>query len=106
MAHPRQIYLREDLSTPHINRWIGSLFDPIHRSQTITALLQADDSADKLRDQIERLRDRVAAAVMEKLRKALDAGWDPVELRAQCNAAATEKHAAETASPLRRVRWA
>ncbi|TDW92878.1 hypothetical protein EV137_0145 [Kribbella pratensis] len=34
---------------------------------------------------------------MEKLRKALDAGWDPVELRAQYNAAAAEKHAAEAA---------
>ncbi|WP_327635121.1 recombinase family protein [Kribbella sp. NBC_00482] len=99
LAHPRQIYLREDSITPQINRWIGRLFDSIHRSETITALLQADDSADQLRDQVERLRDRVAAAetVMEKLRKALDAGWDPVELRAQYNSAAAEKHAAETA---------
>jgi hypothetical protein len=99
MAHPRQIYLREDLITPHINRRIGSLFDPIHRSETITALLQADDSAEQLRDQVQRLRDRAAAAetVMEKLRKALDAGWDPVELRAQYNAAVAEKHAAEAA---------
>ncbi|TDO44831.1 hypothetical protein EV651_13114 [Kribbella sp. VKM Ac-2571] len=23
LAHPRQIYLREDLITPHVNRWIG-----------------------------------------------------------------------------------
>ncbi|TCC25393.1 hypothetical protein [Kribbella speibonae] len=62
MDHPRQIYLREDLITPHLNRWIGRLFDPIHRSEPITALLEADDSADELRDQIERLRDPVAAA--------------------------------------------
>jgi len=61
--------------TPHINRWIGSLFDPVHRSATITALLEADDSADELREQAERLEERLAAAetVMEKLRKALDA---------------------------------
>ncbi|WP_410791056.1 hypothetical protein [Kribbella sp. C-35] len=73
MAHPRQICLRADLITSQINRWIGSLFDPIHRSETITALLQADDSADQLRDQVERLRGRVAAAeaVMEKVAQGI-----------------------------------
>lgn len=48
MAHPQQIYLREDLITPHVNRWIGSLFDPIHRAETITTLLEADDSTDQV----------------------------------------------------------
>jgi hypothetical protein len=43
MPHPQQIYLREDLITPQINRWSGALFDPIHRNETITALLEADD---------------------------------------------------------------
>jgi len=99
IAHPSQIYLREDVITPRINRWIGSLFDPIHRDETISALLEADDSADRAREHLERMRDRVAAAetVMEKLRKALDAGWDPVELRDQYNAAVAEKRAAEAA---------
>jgi hypothetical protein len=32
---------------------------------------------------------------MEKLRKALDAGWDPGELREQYNAAAAQKRSAE-----------
>jgi hypothetical protein len=31
LAHPSQIYLREDLITPAINRWIGQLFDLLHR---------------------------------------------------------------------------
>lgn len=99
LAHPQQIYLRQDRITPRINRWIASLFDPIHREDTIALLLAADDSADRAVEQLERLRDRVAAAetVMEKLRKALDAGWDPVELREQYNAAAGEKRAAEAA---------
>jgi hypothetical protein len=97
--HPQQNYLREDMITPHINRWIGSLFDPVHGRATITALLEADDSADELREQAERLEERLAAAgtVMEKLRKALDAGRDPAELREQYNAAAPEKRAAELA---------
>jgi hypothetical protein len=34
---------------------------------------------------------------MEKLRKALDAGWDPAELREQYNAAVAEKRSAEAA---------
>ncbi|MGW7682968.1 hypothetical protein ACWGID_19690 [Kribbella sp. NPDC054772] len=34
---------------------------------------------------------------MKKLRKALDAGWDPAKLREQYNAAAGEKRAAEAA---------
>lgn len=38
-----------------------------------------------------------AATVMEKLRKALDAGWDPVELRERYNAAVAEKRSAEAA---------
>ncbi|WP_442914352.1 zinc ribbon domain-containing protein [Kribbella sp. NBC_00709] len=46
-AHPQQIYLREDVITPPIHRWIGSLFDPMHRGDTITALLDADDSGDE-----------------------------------------------------------
>ncbi len=42
LAHPPQIYLREDLVTPAINRWIGQLFDPQNREATITALVAAD----------------------------------------------------------------
>ncbi|MEV5961459.1 hypothetical protein AB0L70_06820 [Kribbella sp. NPDC051952] len=34
---------------------------------------------------------------MARVRKALDAGWDPVELREQYNAAAAEKQVAEQA---------
>jgi hypothetical protein len=39
-AHPQQIYLREDVITPPIHHWIGSLFDPMHRGETIAALLR------------------------------------------------------------------
>ncbi|MEV0799923.1 recombinase family protein [Kribbella sp. NPDC050281] len=97
LAHPLQIYLREDLITPAVNRWIGSLFDPVHRHQTVTTLLEADDSADRQLERVQQLRERVAAAeaAMERLRRALDAGWDPDELREQYNAAASEKRSAE-----------
>ncbi|MGW7682967.1 recombinase family protein [Kribbella sp. NPDC054772] len=48
LAHPPQIYLRVDLITKPINRCIGSLFDPIHRDETISALMEADESADQV----------------------------------------------------------
>jgi recombinase-like zinc beta ribbon protein len=45
LAHPQQIYLREDLVTPAINRWIGELFGPLNRQVTIDLLLEGDDSS-------------------------------------------------------------
>lgn len=97
LAHPRQIYLREDVVTPAVNRWIGSLFDPVHRSATFEALLVENDAQDHRIEHVEDLRGRVRAAkiTMDRVRKALDAGWDPAELREQYNAAAAEKHTAE-----------
>lgn len=45
-AHLPQIYVREDLIAPAMNRWIGQVFGPLHREDTITALLSADDSVE------------------------------------------------------------
>lgn len=99
LAHPLQIYLREDLVTKAINRWIGELFGPLNRQVTIDLLLEADDSSARRDEHVARLRDRVAAAdvVMGRLQRALDAGWDPGELREQYNAAVAEKRAAQAA---------
>jgi hypothetical protein len=43
----------------------------------------ADDSVERDLHRIEQLRDRVAAAevAMERIRRALDTGWNPDELR-------------------------
>jgi hypothetical protein len=35
LADPQQIYLREDLVTPAVNRWIGELFGRLNRQLTI-----------------------------------------------------------------------
>jgi hypothetical protein len=77
LSHPPQICLREDLVTPAVNRWIGQLFDPLHRETTITTLLASDDSADRRQGRVRELQDRIQAAeaAMERLRRALDAGW-------------------------------
>ncbi len=75
-AHPAQIYLREDLVAPAVNRWIGRLFDPAHRESTLDALYRVDDTAERHRAQTRRLEGRVAAAeaTMSRLRRALEAG--------------------------------
>jgi hypothetical protein len=91
--------LREDVVTPAVNRWVGSLFDPMHRADTVEALFVADDGEQRRSDYVEDLRGRVRAAkvTMDRARKALEAGWDPAELRDQYNAAAAEKQTAERA---------
>ncbi len=72
LAHPSQVYLREDLVTPAVNRWIGQLFDPVNRNETVKALLAADDSGERHFRRVAEQRDRIAAEVaMERLRRAL-----------------------------------
>jgi hypothetical protein len=39
-------YLREDRVTTAINRWIGDLFDPLHRRKMVDTLFEADDTVD------------------------------------------------------------
>ncbi|GAA0946545.1 recombinase family protein [Kribbella koreensis] len=99
LAHPQQIYLREDLVTQAINRWIGELFGPLNRQVTIDLLLASDDSSARRDEHMAQLHGRVAAAevVMGRLQRALNSGWDPAALREQYNAAVAEKRAAETA---------
>ncbi|GAA0584489.1 recombinase family protein [Kribbella sandramycini] len=99
LAHPRQIYLREDAVVPALNRWVGTLFDPLHREATIDALLVDGEPESDRGAYVEELRGRVRAAkvTMDRARKALEAGWDPAELRDQYNAAAAEKQVAERA---------
>lgn len=93
--HPANVYLREDHLTTRINTWIARLFSPESLDATVEALAGAgDDHFDAL---TERLRRRIAAAdaVMVRLRRALEAGWDPDALTDQYNAAAADKRAAE-----------
>ncbi len=52
----------------------------------------AEEVADVLRGRV-----RAAKVTMDRVRKALEAGWDPAELRDQYNAVAAEKQVAERA---------
>ncbi|WP_170284781.1 recombinase family protein [Kribbella amoyensis] len=71
LAHPRQIYLREDVVVPALNRWVGTLFDPAHREATIEALLIDAEGEDGRAAYVEELCGRVRAAkvTMDRARK-------------------------------------
>lgn len=43
--HPKNVYLPEHAVLAPVNEWIGRLFDPEHREQTIDQLLAADSGA-------------------------------------------------------------
>lgn len=96
--HPAQVYLREDQVLRSVNAWIGSLFAEPNRATTIETLLGADDTGELERGRVAALRRRIseATATMSRLQRALDAGWDPEELRSQYNVAAAQKREAET----------
>lgn len=55
------------------------------------------EGATRRQGRVRELQDRIKAAeaAMGRLRRALDAGWDPAELREQYNLAVGEKRAAE-----------
>ncbi|MEU8223631.1 recombinase family protein [Kribbella sp. NPDC048915] len=94
--HPANVYLREDVLTRKLNAWIATLFSSEHLDETAHALAAVDDDHE-LASVAARLAQRVqtAKAAMVRLRRALEAGWDPVALTEQYNAAAAEKRSAE-----------
>ncbi|WP_433157852.1 hypothetical protein [Kribbella sp. CA-247076] len=95
--HPPTVCLREDQLSSKLNDWIATLFSPGHVDATVDALaIAANESSPEKRAEAE-FGQRIAAAegAMVRLRRALDAGWDPTELTSQYNAAAAEKRVAE-----------
>ncbi|WP_132210328.1 recombinase family protein [Kribbella steppae] len=96
-SHPPTVYLREDQLSSKVNDWIATLFSPERVDATVDALASAaNEGSPEERAEAEfRRRFAAAEAAMVRLRRALDAGWDPAELTSQYNAAAAEKRAAE-----------
>jgi hypothetical protein len=84
-SHLRTVYLREDQLSSRVNDWIAKLFSPEHIDSTVDALASAaNESSPEERAEAEFGR-RIAAAegTMSRLRRALEAGWDPGELTSQ-----------------------
>jgi hypothetical protein len=98
LEHPPTIYVREDHLTGRINEWISGLFSPENLDDTVAALADASDE-DPTAGAAVALKRRIAAAqsAMDRLQRALEAGWDPEALTGQYNAAVAERRAAEAA---------
>jgi site-specific DNA recombinase len=77
IAHPRDVYLREDAPVGRLDAWLATLFAPHRRDTTIDTLLAADTPA------IDPIALRVRTAIkdcdakLDRYRQALDAGADP-----------------------------
>jgi hypothetical protein len=97
LEHPPTVYLRVDQLSRRVNDWIAELFSPEHIDSTVEELAAVVDEGGPAERAEADFKRRVAAAeaAMSRLRRALEAGWDPAELTAQYNAAAAEKRAAE-----------
>jgi hypothetical protein len=78
--------------------WISGLFSPENLDDTVAALADASDE-DPTAGAAVALKRRIAAAqsAMDRLQRALEAGWDPEALTGQYNAAVVERRAAEAA---------
>lgn len=96
-GHPPNVYLREDHLTAKINSWVARLFDSAHVDSTVEALADANELARSIETQAQSFRRRIAAAesTMERLRRAIEVGWDPEALTEQYNGAVAEKRAAQ-----------
>ncbi|WP_319461363.1 hypothetical protein [Micromonospora sp. RTP1Z1] len=78
VAHPSNVYLREDALTDPLDTWLASAFTPHRIAQTITAMADAQPL-----DQPPALATAAQAIItecdaeLERYRAALDAGADP-----------------------------
>ncbi|TCC48032.1 recombinase family protein [Kribbella capetownensis] len=96
LGHPPTVYVREDQLSHGVNEWIAGLFSPDNLDETVAVLVGAQDVEDPTEATERVFRERIAAAEasMNRLQRALEAGWDPETLTGQYNAAVAEKKAA------------
>jgi hypothetical protein len=94
-THPKIVYLPENAVVGPLNAWIGGLFAPDRREDTVRRLLDADGTrADTARSAAA---DKALADAEQRLRRlhaAIEAGVDPVALIDPINRAQEELEAA------------
>lgn len=78
--HPKSVYVREDRILPHLDRWLGQVFDPTNIDDTMAALEEAATSLSAADGASIDAARRAVADFDDRLRKhraALEAGADP-----------------------------
>lgn len=80
VAHPKTVYLREDILVPALDRWLAQVFDEEHLDATCEALAMASAPDDGAVARAEAARRKLVDcdSRLAKYRAALDAGADPV----------------------------
>ena len=93
--HPKNVYLSERAIVGPVNAWIGTLFDPEHRDETVRRLLGADASrTDTARGAAVGKAVAEAEQRLRRLHAAIEAGVDPAALVEPINRAQEELEAA------------
>ncbi|GAA0397514.1 putative recombinase [Acrocarpospora corrugata] len=80
IMHPRNVYVREDMIVPKLDRWLGRLFAPHRVDETLDLLVEAQKIESSEHEGLVLAR-RLLAECDRKLaqhRAALEAGADPV----------------------------
>jgi hypothetical protein len=93
--HPKNVYLSERAVVGPVNAWIGTLFDPEHRDETVRRLLGAAAArTDTARGAAAAKAVAEAEQRLRRLHTAIEAGVDPTALVEPINRAQEELEAA------------
>ena len=95
--HPKTVNLREDVLTPAVNAWIGRLFAPENRDETVRALVASQEGAGQASTSEEATRRRLkdATATLKSYHAAIRAGVDPAAMVEAINQAQADREAAQ-----------
>lgn len=93
--HPTTVNLREDLITRAINGWVGELFAPDNRDETVHALVVSQgDPVELTADRAVHRRLADAETALKRYQAAIAAGVEPSAVVDAINQARAERDAA------------
>ncbi|GGP97451.1 putative recombinase [Streptosporangium pseudovulgare] len=103
VVHPRNVYLREDVLVPRLDRWLGRLFAPHRVEETLNALVAAQLVEAPEGEALAVARRQIAESDrrLAQHRAALEAGADPAVVAGWIREEQARK--AEAEARLRRV---
>lgn len=95
--HPKNVYLPERAVLDVLNEWIGRVFDPEHRDETVDQLLASVGVTGAEAASVTKAKTKItqARAMLRRLQDAIKAGVNPVALVDSINEAQAGLEAAE-----------
>ncbi|MBE3200430.1 MULTISPECIES: recombinase family protein [Parafrankia] len=97
IAHQANVYVREDVLVPALDRWLADTLRPPRLAETLDAMVAAQEGPSEDDRAVQRARQTIEEvnAKLTRYRAALDAGADPVVVTGWIAQAQAEKTAAE-----------